>query len=203
MNKLLLSALAVCAFSFSNAQETEVQEFGFSQGDIFVEGTMQFDSTNDKNTETKTNAFTFTPKAGYFINDKFAAGLNLAIGSTKIEMPGVADDKSSNFGIRGFGRYYFLDLGKRFKTYTEFGVAYNNTELPTVDVNTFGFDAGLGINYFIKKNIAITYGFSNILSYASTKADESGAKAVSSFGFGLNNNSNFFGQSQVGLMFIF
>ncbi len=62
-------------------------------------------------------------------------------------------------------------------------------------------DAGLGVNYFIKKNIAITYGFSNILSYTSEKTD--GAKAESDFRFGLNNNSNFFGESQVGLMFIF
>ncbi len=201
MKKLLLSALSVFAFSFSNAQETEASEFGFSQGDIFVEGTMQFNSTNDKNTETKTNAFTFTPKAGYFLNDKFAAGLNLAIGSTKSETPGVADTKSSNFGVRAFGRYYFLDLGKRFKTYTEFGVAYNNREVSSEDSNGFGFDAGLGVNYFIKKNIAITYGFSNILSYTSEKTD--GAKAESDFRFGLNNNSNFFGESQVGLMFIF
>ena len=72
MKKLLFAAAAVFAFATANAQE-EGSTFGFSQGNILLEGNLGFSSSNDKNTETKTNSFEFNPKAGYFLNDKFAA----------------------------------------------------------------------------------------------------------------------------------
>ena len=57
MKKLLLSALAVCAFTFSNAQETESTEtsFGFAKGDIIVEGNVGFGSNSEKEEDYKEN----------------------------------------------------------------------------------------------------------------------------------------------------
>lgn len=205
MKKLLLvAAVAVFGFSNVNAQEDETT-FGFEQGNIFLEGNLGFNSTNDKNTEEKTSEFSFNPKAGYFLNENFAVGLELSYNSLNAKVAGTDTQDVSAFGAGVFGRYYFLDLGKRFKTFTEFGVAYATAknDLADVKANTIGVSAGLGINYFVKENIAITFGLSDILSYTSTKLDVDGAEAVSEFNGNINVFNNFFDTAQFGLLFKF
>ena len=41
--------------------DKEEKAFGFAKGDVIVEGNLGFSSTNDKNTEEKTNSFQFNP----------------------------------------------------------------------------------------------------------------------------------------------
>jgi hypothetical protein len=61
MKKVLLSALAVFAFTFANAQEEETKsEGGFAQGDLFVSGAVTFGS--EKTGDFKANSFEFAPK---------------------------------------------------------------------------------------------------------------------------------------------
>jgi len=125
MKKVLFAAVAVFAFGMANAQE-ETKSFGFNQSDIFLEGNLGFSSTNDKNTEEKTSELNFNPKVGYFISDKLALGVELMAGSYKEEVAGSDVYKASNFGAGVFARYYFLDLGERFKTYAEAGLGFNS-----------------------------------------------------------------------------
>ncbi len=205
MKKVILSAMAVFALSFANAQEGE-PTFGFSEGNIIVEGNIGFSSTNDKNTETKTSGFNFNPKAGYFISDDLAIGLELGFGSNKAEVAGTEVSKSSSVGIGAFARYYFLDLGARFKTYGEFGLGYNTENQKTpgdYKINTLGVGAGLGINYFVTDNIAINFGLTNILSYSSSKGDWDGAEAENEFNFGFGQFNNFFETATFGMTFKF
>src|SRR5690554_1232733 len=205
MKKLILSAAAVFALTFANAQEGE-PTFGFSEGDFLIEGNIGFGSTNDKNTETKTSGFNFNPKAGYFISDDLAIGLELGFGSNKAEVAGTEVSKSSSVGIGAFARYYFLDLGARFKTYGEFGLDYNTKNFKTpgdYKVNTLGVGATLGINYFVTENFAINFALADILSYSSSKGDWSGAEAENEFNFGFGQFNNFFSTAQFGLTFKF
>ena len=205
MKKLLLSALAVCAFTFSNAQETETETFGFAHGDIFVEGNVMFNSSNDKNTEIKTNGVNFMPTAGYFINDDLAVGVNLNIGSNKSEQAGTDTSDWSNFGAGVFARYYFLDLGKRFKTYGQFGVGFDSSKDGMADVKytDINVGAGLGLNYFVKNNIAISVGLTDLIGFNSSKSDIDGDKGTTSFGMNLNEHNNFFSNATFGLLFKF
>lgn len=208
MKKLLLSALAVCAFTFSNAQETETTEtsFGFAKGDIIVEGNVGFDSSNDKNSETKTNGFDFNPKAGYFMTDDLAVGIQLMVGSSKTEVDGDETSKSSTIGAGVFARYYFLELGKRFKTNVEFGVGFDSEKWGVDDTVTYtdiNVGLGLGLNYFVKDNIAITYGLSNLVGFTSSKSDVDGDKGSNGFNVNINEMNNFFGGAQFGLLFKF
>lgn len=207
MKKVILSAMAVFALSFANAQEGE-PTFGFSEGDFFVEGNIGFGSTNNKNTEVKTSSFEFNPKAGYFISEDLAVGLELGFGSSKEKFDGQDTDKNSYVAVGGFARYYFLDLGARFKTYGEFGLAYatvkDGISPNELKVNAFGAGLGLGINYFVTENIAINFGLADILSYTSAKADVDGAEAVNEFNFGFGEFNNFFGTTATfGLTFKF
>lgn len=203
MKKIILSVAAVFAFGFANAQEEvkEAKGFGFSQGNIIVEGNLGFGSSNDKNTETKTNSFEFNPKAGYFVTDKIAVGVELGVGSDKTEVAGTETNKNSNFNAGVFGRYYFLDLGERFKTYAEAGVDFQNGKAGLADAkySGVGVGAGLGINYFVSESFAINFGLTDVLSYSTKKWD--GAKAVSEFNGNVNVFNNFFTTAQFGLTF--
>lgn len=202
MKKIILTVAAVFAFGFANAQDAkESTGFGFSEGDVFLEGNIGFNSTNDKNTETKTNMFQFNPKAGYLVTDKFAVGIQLGIGSDKDEVAGVETDKNSNFNAGVFGRYYFLDLGQRFKTYAEVGVDFNSgkTGLADAKYSGVGVNAGLGINYFVTEKIAINFGLTNTLSYDSNKYKD--GEAVTEFNGNLNVFNNFFNTATFGLTY--
>ncbi len=215
MKKLLLTVTAVAGLAFvSNAQE-----FGFDKGNFIVEGSFQSSNTNDKNTKEKESAFNFTPKAGYFVTDKIAVGVELGFGQNKETSYSGPDNDIKNvasqnvFGAGVFGRYYFLELGSRFKTYTEVGVGYlsltgedkvgADPAVKDPKVNGFGANAGVGVNYFLTDKIAVNFAFGDVLSYGSLKVDEDGQKAVSSFNANINVFDNFFNTAQFGLTFKF
>lgn len=221
MKKIVLS-LAVLALSYS-AQAQENPTYGFNEGDVMVEGSLQVTTKDNKNTEVKTSEFVFNPKAGYFLSDKFAVGVELGIGTDKTENYGTIaplsqiSQKGNSFYVGAFGRYYFLDLGSRFKTYAEVGVGHSTSkseeEILLVDgssrttedpkVNTVGFNAGLGFSYFVTPKIAINFGLTDILSYNSSKSKADGAKASNEFNANINNFSNFFDAATFGLTFKF
>lgn len=196
--------VAVLAFGFANAQDSA--SYGFSKGNILLEGNLEFSSTNNKNTEVKTNSLDFNPKVGYFVTDKFAVGVELEIGSGKTETAGTETSKSSNFNAGVFGRYYFLELGQRFKTYAEAGIGFGSEKnkaglAPEVKATGVSAGAGLGINYFVSDSFAINFGLTNILAFSSAKVED--AKAVTSFTGKFNIFNNFFDTPTFGLTYKF
>ena len=219
MKKIILSAAAIVAIAFSaKAQETETPAFGFSAGNIIVEGNLSWNSEKDEDPngdELKTNNFNFNPKAGYFITDKFAVGVELGIGSNKVEDTpngGPTDEtKTNTFNAGVFGRYYFLDLGQRFKTYAEVGVGFGSgkTEFNGTETEkTNGVNAGLdlGINYFITPSFAINFGLADVLAYTSAKSEVPGVDGenkTNTFEGNINVFNNFFNTAQFGLTYKF
>ena len=218
MKKVILSAAALFAFALSvQAQEAETPAFGFAEGNIIIEGNLSFGSTKDEDVagETKESNFNFNPKAGYFLTNKFAVGVELGIGSTKEEESPVGaptdEFKTNTFSAGVFGRYYFLDLGQRFKTYAELGVGFgssknefNGTETSKVNGVNAGFD--LGINYFVTQSFAINFGLANVLSYTSATAEDpatSEETKTNTFEGNLNVFNNFFSTAQFGLTYKF
>jgi outer membrane protein len=215
MKKVLLSAVALLAFGFANAQE-EAKTFGFAQGNMFLEGNINFSTSKEDFgsgfEDTSTN-FNFNPKAGYFLTDKIALGVELGIGSSKFEesFPGGSDESTSNnFGAGVFARYYFLDLGQRFKTYTEAGLGFgsqkweeNGTEVRK-DSN-FGLGIDLGIQYFVTPQMAINFGLGDVLSFQSGKSEFPGGGETKSTELNGNFNvfNNFFSAAQFGLTYKF
>ncbi|WP_323789718.1 outer membrane beta-barrel protein [Psychroserpens sp.] len=231
-NLLLFAAVAVFGLSNVNAQEEGEQSFGFEKGNIIVEGNLGFSSAKETGSnnsgdvyEERTSSVSFNPKAGYFINENLAIGLALSVGSSTIEQTAfgttnsVTEDKGNAFGAGVFARYYFLDLGKRFKTYGEFGVGFGSSKneisqtgattlLSDTEFSGLGAGVGLGINYFITECFAINFALSDILSYNSgTEKDNLSTTGeevkVSSFNGNLNVFNNFFQTAQFGLTYKF
>lgn len=224
MKKVLLTAVAVFSLTFVNAQEKEAKAFGFAQGNMFLEGNISFSSSTSTDSfqgtdieEDKNSSFNFNPKFGYFISDKLALGAELSVGSSKNEntdfttSPNVVSETTGNsFGAGVFARYYFLDLGERFKTFTEVGLGFasqtnefNGTE--TSSANGFGLGVDLGMNYFLTEKMAISFGLSNVLSYGTATSETPGGSETQTSGLSGNFNvfNNFFDTPTFGLLYKF
>lgn len=233
MKKLVFTAaMAVLGFTSVNAQDY-VKTFGFSEGDVLVEGNFNYNSETETESdadgdyfEQKNATLSFNPKAGYFVSDKLAVGVQLSINSRNDEETDLISDPNfvterniNTIGAGVFARYYFLELGERFKTYTEFGVSYisGNEETiqtgaanPILDYDISGLGAGLdlGVNYFVTENFAINFGLTDVLAYSSITGEnqlEGASDEIkrSQFSSNLNVINNFFSTAQFGLTWKF
>lgn len=186
MKKLILSAAALFAFGFAQAQETTEGGKGFSNGDIFMTGSVGFSSTSTG--DDKANEFTFSPSAGMFVTDNIAIGLELSI-SSATEEDGFSDElKTSQVGIAAFGRYYTTPASD-FSFFAQLGVGYVSVKAEQgpneIKANGFGVEFNPGVSYFISENFALqaTIG---ALSYSSVEPDFDGAESTDNFELNLN-----------------
>ena len=184
MKKVLLSAVALLAFGFANAQEETKGNGGFSKGDVFVTGAFTFGSTNDKDLEVKTNGFEIAPKVGYFLTENIAIGGKIGYKSEKVETVGVDTKDMAGLTLGAFGRYYFTPANQ-FSLFANLGLDYSSMENKLADYKVNGIDAGLGLgmNYFVSSNFSIEAGVA-VLGFSSEKADVTGADGKTGFNFG-------------------
>ncbi|WP_166334984.1 outer membrane beta-barrel protein [Sphingobacterium chungjuense] len=214
MKKILLTISAIAGFVFVGF----AQDYGFEKGNVILEGSFRASSSNNGNLSTKESNFSFRPKVGYFISDKFALGVDVILSQSKRdsdpESSSFTKQRGNDFAAGVFGRYYFLEIGSRFKTYTEVGARYNQARMrafddPNVDEQKFGFNgfstsAGIGANFFLTERIAINYLFTDLIAFSTSKQNDApNAKSVSRFDANLNSFNNFFGSSSFGLTFKF
>jgi Outer membrane protein beta-barrel domain len=190
MKKLILSAVAICAFTFVNAQDKKSNSGeGFSQGDVYVTGSVGFGSTS-KVTAYKTSQVTFSPTVGYFVTENISIGLGLTVANGSVQNTEMSDtNKTNTFGIGVNGRYYFTPASK-FSMFLGLGIdSRTDKQTPATGTATkfssFGLGLEPGINYFVSKNFSIEAKIA-ALSYRSGKADYDGAENESSFGLGVN-----------------
>ena len=193
MKKVLLSAVALLAFGFANAQEESKGNGGFSKGDVFLSGGIGFGST--KQGDVKQNDIAFSPAVGFFVTEEIALGARLTVESGKFDN-GMAESKSSAFGGEVFGRYYFTPASQ-FSVFGELAAGFGSDKTEDflgneTKYNGFGINAGVGVSYFLSNNFAIEAGWAG-LGYNSRKADVSGADAVNSFGLNVDLSSINFG----------
>ena len=184
-----MAAVAVFGFTSVNAQE-ETTTGGFANGDIYVSGSVGFNSA--KQADAKSNSFNFSPSVGYFINDNIALELNLLIGTAEA----ANDDKTTNIGA-GLGARYFFTPSNQFSFTLGAGVSYTNSKFEPnggaeAKFNTFAIAVTPGVNYFVSDCIALRASV-GALSYSSAKADVDGAEALNNFGLNLNLSDINFG----------
>lgn len=198
--------MAVAGFSTLS----HAQEFDFQKGDVLLEGSASLYTHGFKDDgSTKNTLLRLSPKVGFFVSDKVVLGLDLRYGT---ERSGDEDSygglrTSNRYDFGAFGRYYFLELGPRFKTYTELGATYgverNSDNSARVDLNRFAANAGIGANFFLTPKVAIGYSLANLISYSVEKPDLPGAEDISRFRVSVNSFNNFFNAGAFSLTFKF
>lgn len=204
MKTKFLFILSLLTFSFANAQQVDADEemnsakgVTFQGGDMFLEGSIKINTGGD------VDYYGFSPKFGYFLNDKFAVGAKLSYESYEREAP---ESKNDIFGVGAFARYYFLELDKkRFKAYGEAGLGFgrNKNEIEGIEDtdNSITADINVGLNYFFTKNVAVTFTLANILSYNSVSPED--GPSSNTFQLNINLFENIFNQPQFGLLYRF
>jgi len=213
MKRIFLTTVAVLAFGFANAQEVVVIEEskgdnGFSKGNMWIEGGFSLRSSDNETPGAITSSYAFTPKFGYMLTDQWAIGgfLNFAGGERNSNPDYTKSDKFGAFGIGGFGRYYFLQLGakKSFQAYGEIGLGYTSEVSEPYGMSkstnsAINANVAIGMNYFFTSNWAATFTLANILSYNSANP-ETGSN-TSDLEVNVNLFQNIFATPQFGLLY--
>jgi outer membrane protein W len=199
MKKVLLTAVAVFAFSFANAQDSTTG--GFSKGDVMLSGSVGV--STQKTGDVKGNGFEIVPSVGYFVTNNIAVGVNLSFETTKNDNGINTIDKQTDFGGGIFGRYYFTP-SSQFSVFGQLGFGINSskstTDFTVANVTTttesksngFGVAVAPGVSYFLSKHFAIEAAW-GVLNYRSNKPDVAGADATSELDFGLKLDAINFG----------
>ncbi len=198
MKKRFLLLATVFAINFANAQETTAPRAVFSKGDMWIEGGISLttgDSSNDY--------FAVTPKVGYFLDNNWAVGADINYASVSYLPNGSGYDKSNSFGIGGFARYYFLNLGN-FKAFGEAGLGYNHSEMEYTNGssninNGIKANIDLGINYFFTPRWAATFTLAEVLSYNNVRPEN--GDSSNDLVVNINLFNNIFAQPQFGLLY--
>lgn len=179
MKKILLILVATLGLT-ANAQT------GFKKSDVFVEGSFSY--AKEKGADA---TYTFAPTVGYFLTDKFAVG-------AQVEKSNTVD----KLGAGVFARCYFLNVGKDFKVFSGLNLNTNALVLDdsTENLNDFitrqNFNAnlGLGVNYFVTKNLALSANLANLAGYNFE---------TESFNVGFSGVENPFNTTKFGVLYKF
>ena len=83
-----------------------------SSAQVFVGGSLGFESVKDKNAEHSTTAFNFSPEVGYVINDAWCVGLPVGIGFAKTAAEKAINAKgTTTWSVEPYGRWTFFKSG--------------------------------------------------------------------------------------------
>lgn len=143
-----------------------------NKGQWLVGGEAGFNSV--KHGDGKGTEFTFSPKGGYFIIDKLAAGLRADFTSSKPK----DGEASGELLIAPFARYYFLGASEKVNIFADASYGFGNVkyEGESASQNAFAISAGPAI--FLSPHTALELA----LQYRSAGGDAWGDDRYNSFG---------------------
>jgi hypothetical protein len=195
MEKIIVTVAAIFAFGFANAQDKGSE--GFSKGDVFMSGSINFSSSKwSESGNYEESAFTLAPSLGYFVSENVALGLGLNLSNSSSKVTSTStESKTNTVGLALMGRYYFTPSSK-FSGFVhgEFDYLTMKMDPGALKVNGYAFGVAPGFNYFVSKNLALETSL-GILSYTSAKADVTGAEASTNFKLGVDLTKINFGIS--------
>ena len=183
MKKILLIG-AFALFGAMNAQTAKGTWMFSGKTELsFNSTTTKLEYDGNEMLEAKTNTFTFSPSAQYFVIDNLAVGLGLQFVSQKTD-----DDKSNTFTVMPQATYFFPAAGN-IRPYVEAGVGYasNLTTDGDDDIKSGGlaYSGGVGVAYFINSNVAFNLGLNYTGAKLSYSEDSKFKTNVSNFGAGV------------------
>ena len=157
--KQTILTLAMALISVSSFAQDDFS--AKTKGTYFVNGSIFLDSRTDKINDNKTTSFTTAigPKAGYFIMDNLAIGLEANIQTSKSTSEdavfGDIEVTSNALAALAFGRYY-LDNGLFGEVAVGFGSQKTESGLlGEQKASIFGFHIGAGYAFFLGEHVAI------------------------------------------------
>ncbi|CAM4449765.1 outer membrane beta-barrel protein [Flavobacterium terrigena] len=173
MKKVLLSAVAVLAFTLGNAQSNQKGTMHVNVMGGFLSGTStsQADEAGSLEYKSTANGAQFGANFQYGIAESFSAGIGLEVGTAVLtpknldsyDSYGYTEPSISTFKVIASGRYYFLNEEKfnvyagpsvGFTTGKDKVVAYAGDSKTKYSGLNYGINAGG--NYFFTDIVGIT-----------------------------------------------
>lgn len=172
MKKIILSAIAVCAFGFAQAQDKGAE--GFSKGNVYASGTLSSKSVKGGDSSSE-----FTPAVGYFVSDNISVEGMFSTSKN-------GDAKSSGFGV---GAAYHFNPSNQFSTHADLDFMSGSTDDGAgAKAKVSDISLGYGFNYFVSKHFAI-HGDMAAISMSSVTPDGGTAVKTTEIGVNLENIS--------------
>lgn len=172
MKKILVAISALVLGTTAMAQ-TDQGGWMFGAGSNFQFQSFKLDNDQD---ESASN-LDFTARAGYFVIDNLAVGLDVDFGSSKAA---GADDADSQFGVGPYVRYYLP-----MKVFGQLGYQFGSVSSGGEKLYSTG-DLGIGVGYaaFLNDHVSIE----PMVKYDLTSAKPDEGDSVSGSGFGVYIN---------------
>lgn len=190
-----ISALVLSTFLTAEAQYFVGGSLGFN----YAGG--KFDNGNTSIDKTSITTFSIAPRAGKFLSDKIAVGVQLGLMSRSEKTHGEPEeiDRFLTYGFTPFGRYYAFRLNKlSLFAQADFGLYFGSTKNILGSTTTKGpktttisLNAFPGIAYDLNEKIsleAVIGGFNFGISRSSEKINDN-KDIDTNIGFGVNMNS--------------
>ncbi|MEO8235131.1 MAG: hypothetical protein ABI549_06925 [Flavobacterium sp.] len=170
MKKVLLTAIAVCGFTFANAQSNKAGTMHVNVMGGFLSGTAtdKADEAGSEKFKATATGAQFGANFQYGIAESFSAGIGLEVGTSVLTPKNYdgygyySDPSLSTFKVIVSGRYYFLNADK-YNVYAGPSVGYTTGKDKTV----LGIDYGTektkysGLNYGV--NVGGNYYFTDVV----------------------------------------
>ena len=172
MKKIILTAIAVFAFSFANAQD--VKSFGFSKGDVYITGSLKSvtSTVNDFNSYTS-----FAPAIGYFLTNNIALSAGYATASQ-----GKVNETSFSIGAA-----YVFNAKNQFSSNVSLGYGFGSGT-NAVEYKTTSLQLAYGVNYFVSSHFALNASIAG-LNYVSTTPTGGSSVSTTTVGLDMRNLS--------------
>jgi outer membrane protein len=149
---------------------------------FFIGGSLGLTTQSGKTTRGSTSTdddsyarFNFSPKAGFYLNDRFAIGLSLNYSTYSRTTPkeGTTPEEvysESEIGFAPFVRYHFVEMGAlslfgEGSLALSFGSSSDKNGTVTTDgpkTTTFGINIGPGVSYKLSDHVAVEAMIGNI-----------------------------------------
>jgi hypothetical protein len=118
-------------------------------------GSFENSKTNYPQGQIKVTNIRISPNAGYFLVDKFAAGLRIDLLHTKGGSITPPYSRYTTLQVGPYLRYYFLNTDKRFNLLSEAGVSYITNKASDSRNNSFEFNSLAGAVVFLNSSVGI------------------------------------------------
>lgn len=172
---LLFFAFTILSITISFAQDKEDSNFGFSEKDIFLSGSITYNNTEQGDFEN--SFFSFSPSVGFFVSEHVALKGGLIVGSSKFDntVNTLNSNERKSLGV-SLGADYFFSPEKQFSFLLNLNASYERVSLEDnngldTDLNQVGFAFSPGINYFISDRFALQVRLGSLSYFSLTNSD--------------------------------
>jgi hypothetical protein len=162
----LYRALLFCVVTALISLNSKAQ---LNKGTWLIGGSGSFSSTTNTfnsasvNFNSDVTEINITPNVGYFLLDKFPAGLKTSYTVSRTKEFQGAYGNQQRFEIGPFARYYFLDKEKIFNILTDASYQFGFANLTGVhgNINTMTLMAGPALYFNSSVGLEFLFGYSN------------------------------------------